>query len=99
MSEKNLETGEMMGSADDERVTNNVMRHQYKVLNDDEKAQMLRIKDLGLAFANELTAISAYPRGTADSDVNPLRLSSRELSLAQTKIEEAVMWAVKHVTG
>ncbi len=24
---------------------------------------------------------------------------SRELSLARTKIEEAVMWAVKHVTG
>lgn len=24
---------------------------------------------------------------------------SRELSLAKTKIEEAVMWAVKHITG
>ena len=24
--------------------------------------------------------------------------SSRELSLAKTKIEEAVMWAVKHIT-
>lgn len=99
MSEKNLETDEMMDSTDDERVTNNIMRHEYKVLNDDEKAQMKRVKDLGLEFVNELTAISAYPRGTGDSDVNPLRMSSRELSLAQTKIEEAVMWAVKHVTG
>jgi hypothetical protein len=24
---------------------------------------------------------------------------SRELSLAKTKAEEAVMWAVKHITG
>jgi len=25
--------------------------------------------------------------------------NSRELSLAKTKLEECVMWAVKHVTG
>lgn len=25
--------------------------------------------------------------------------NSRELSLAKTKIEEAVMWAVKHITA
>lgn len=84
MSEKNLETGEMMESTDDERVTNNVMRHEYKVLDDTEKAQMKHFKDLGLEFHNYIDAIG-HP--------------SRELSLAKTKIEEAVMWAVKHVTG
>ena len=91
---------ETVESTSDDRTINNLMRHRYKVLSDEEKVQMLEIKDAGLAFAELLAKISlsAY-KGTADSDINPLRLSSRELSLAQTKIEEAVMWAVKHVTG
>ena len=72
-----------MDSTSDERVTNNVMRHEYKVLSDDEKQAMQMIKDSGLAF---------------HSLVNELGESS-ELSLAKTKIEEAVMWAVKHITG
>lgn len=71
-----------MESTADERVVNNVMRHQYKVLSDAEKASMQSIKDLGLAFHDACDAIG----------------SSREMSLAKTKIEEAVMWAVKHVT-
>lgn len=70
-------------SASDERTVNNVMRHQYRVLNDAEKEQMQTIKDMGLQFYTYL-----------DTIVPP----SRELSLAKTKIEEAVMWAVKHVT-
>ncbi len=66
----------------DERVVNNTMRHQYKVLTDDEKAQMVAIKDAGLAFHEMLGGLG----------------SSRELSIAKTKVEEVVMWAVKHVT-
>lgn len=75
----------------DARTVNNTMRHQYRVLSDAEKAQMTRLKDLGLAFLQELHAIG----GT-----DPLgeRFSSRELALAGTKAEEAVMWAVKHIT-
>lgn len=98
--EKSLETGEMVESTSDDRTVNNLMRHQYKVLSDEEKAQMLELKDRGLDFVELLAKISrsAY-KGTADADINPLRLASRELSLAQTKMEEAVMWAVKHVTG
>jgi hypothetical protein len=72
-----------VSSTSDERTVNNTMRHQYKVLNDDEKAQMLTVKDQGLQF-------HAYCQSLG---------KSRELSLAQTKIEEAVMWAVKHITG
>jgi hypothetical protein len=71
-----------MDSSSDERVVNNVMRHEYRVLTDEEKHQMLRIKDFGKAFFDECTATG----------------NSRELSLAKTKIEEAVMWAVKHIT-
>lgn len=73
---------ETVNSAGDERVANNVMRHQYRVLSDDEKAWMLTIKDKGRDFFEYLDSTGA----------------SRELSLAKTKIEEAVMWAVKHIT-
>jgi len=91
---------ETVESTSDDRTINNLMRHQYKVLSDEEKAQMLEIKDAGLAFVELLAKISRFHyKGTADADINPLRLASRELSLAQTKMEEAVMWAVKHVTG
>lgn len=84
-------------SKSDERVVNNVMRHAYRVLSDAEKVQMQAIKDKGLEFVELLQRVSGYdgPAGPAPFDY---RLTSRELSLAQTKIEEAVMWAVKHVT-
>jgi len=62
---------------------NNTMRHQYRALSDVEKANMTAIKGAGLAFHNVAEGLG----------------SSRELSLAKTKIEEAVMWAVKHITG
>ena len=70
-------------STSDERTINNVMRHGYRVLYDDEKAQMQKLKDDGLAFWELIDSIGA----------------SRELSVAKTKVEEAVMWAVKHVTA
>lgn len=69
--------------ASDARTVNNVMRHEYRVLSDAEKIQMKRIKDLGLEF---VAAVESTGR-------------SRENSLAVTKIEEAVMWAVKHLTA
>jgi hypothetical protein len=72
-----------MESTSEERVVNNVMRHQYKVLSDAEKEQMCKVKDMGLAFHEFCAGLG----------------KSRELSLAATKIEEAVMWAVKHITG
>jgi len=70
-------------STSDQRTINNVMRHGYRVLSDDEKAQMQKIKDDGLALWELIDAIGG----------------SRELSIAKTKIEEAVMWAVKHITA
>lgn len=69
-------------SASDERTVNNVMRHQYRVLSDAEKAQMQTLKDKGLELHALIESIG----------------KSRELSLALTKVEEAVMWAVKHIT-
>lgn len=69
-------------STSDDRTANNVMRHEYRILSEEEKAQMKGIKDLGLEFVRSCNQIG----------------KSRELSLAITKAEEAVMWAVKHIT-
>ena len=60
----------------------NLMRSEYRVLTEAEKETMRLVKDSGLNFVNSIDAIGA----------------SRELSLAKTRIEEAVMWAVKHIT-
>lgn len=43
---------------------------------------MSEIKNLGQAFYDHVTSLG----------------QSREISLAATKIEEAVMWATKHIT-
>lgn len=71
-----------MDSASDQRTINNVVRHEYRVLSDAEKKQMKDLKDAGSSFLNLLETIP----------------QSREISLAKTKIEEAVMWSVKSIT-
>lgn len=69
-------------STDDKRTENNVLRHEYRPLANEEKEQVKKIKDLGLELLNYIKNLG----------------SSRELSLAATKTEEATMWAVKHIT-
>jgi hypothetical protein len=75
-----------VNSESDERTVNNdpnAMRHQYRVLTEQEKTAMTIIKDKGLEF---LRIIDDWaPPG-------------REASLAKTKIEEAVMWGIKGLT-
>jgi hypothetical protein len=87
-----MDSGGQMGRADDpffkaesdKRVVNNAVRHQYRVLTDDEKYGMVNLKDIGVGLIN---AIKLHvPPG-------------REASLAITKVEEAVMWAVKGLTS
>ena len=72
-----------VNSASDDRTANNAVRHTYRVLTDAEKQQMVALKDLGAAFISKCDEIGG----------------SRELSLAKTNAEQAVMWAVKHVTA
>lgn len=69
-------------STSDERTVNNVMRHAYRVLSDQEKADIQALKDQGLRMFQQIGALG----------------ESRELSIAKIKVEEAVMWAVKHIT-
>jgi hypothetical protein len=73
---------ETVDSASDARTVNNTVRHQYRVLSDDEKVLMNKIKDIGLEFIECIDSLG----------------TSREISLAKTKVEEAVMWAVKSLT-
>lgn len=76
---------EVVSSVSDERVVNNdtnAVRHQYRVLSDDEKANVTKVKDAGQAFIDLITSLGP----------------SRENSLAVTKMEEGVFWAVKGLT-
>lgn len=70
-------------SASDARTANNAVRHQYRVLSEDEKAKMVAIKDKGAELLGLIESLG----------------HSRELSTARTRTEEAVMWAVKHITA
>lgn len=70
-------------STSDARTVNNTMRHQYRVLGEAEKANMAKVKDMGSDLHEFVAGLG----------------NSRELSIAKTKIEEAVMWAVKHITA
>ncbi len=74
-------------SDSDARTTNNTdaVRHNYRVLSDAEKAQMVAIKDAGVAFLETLKPVNA--------------IAAREAALARTNLEQAVMWAVKGLTG
>lgn len=77
------ESREHVASEGDDRTANNAVRHKYRVLSDAEKAQMVELKDLGAAFISKCDEVG----------------QSREMSLAKTNAEQAVMWAVKHVTA
>ncbi|MXP24834.1 hypothetical protein GRI39_02075 [Altererythrobacter indicus] len=74
---------ERVDSTSQDRTANNAVRHKYRVLSDDEKAAMTAIKDKGAELLNLIDQTG----------------SSRELSIAKTKTEESVMWAVKHITA
>lgn len=73
---------ERVNSESDERTANNAVRHTYRVLSEEEKATMVRLKDLGAALLAEIAKLGV----------------SRETDLAAIKAEESVMWAVKHLT-
>ena len=73
---------EVIESISDERTVNNTMRHQYRVLSESEKVEVQTIKDKALDLHAYLDTLEP----------------SRENSLAKTKLEEVVFWAVKSIT-
>jgi len=91
-NQKDLRMTEHVDSTGDKRTANNAVRHNYRILSDAEKAQMQEIKDMGAAFIAKLHEIG----GTAPEGD---RFASRDLSLANTHAEDAVMRAVRHITA
>lgn len=91
-------------SAGDDRTANNAVRHTYRVLGDAEKAQMVAIKDKGAEFLNLIDSLRTPPQPVEPQwgdriEQMAVWTFSRELNIAAEKIEEAVMWAVKHITA
>ncbi len=79
-------------STNDARAGNSPVQHQYRVLSEEEKHMVAQVKDMGEAFVGALHAIGGTdPAGD--------RQASRDLALAQTHIEDAVMRAVRHITA
>jgi hypothetical protein len=64
-------------------VSDDPMRQEYRPLDAIQKRQIEEVKAIGTHFHGLLRGLG----------------KSRELALAQTKVEEAVMWATKHITG
>lgn len=78
----------MVHATSDSRTVNNVMRHQYRVLSDQEKADMQKLKDMGLELHSFLNEIASRDPGN----------HSWEITQACSKVEEAVMWGTKYLT-
>lgn len=62
--------------------TNDVSRQTGRVLSDEAMEQIAAVKGKGQELLDLVDSLG----------------QSREAALAKTKIEEAVMWAVKHIT-
>lgn len=89
-------------SASEERIANNAVRHQYRALSDAEKAQMVAVKDRGAEFLSLIEGLRTPPQPVeVDGTIEPMEICTfdRELNIAAERIEEAVMWAVKHITA
>lgn len=66
----------------------NIFRPQYRKLEEEEQVRVESIKDKAM----ELLVLIDFPR----EGNHP---ANRHIALAKTALEEAVMWAVKGVTG
>ena len=83
-------------STADDRTCNNLMRHQYRILSDEEKRTVHNIKDAGANFCGYIDALL---KPTQLTSLSGPAMDPRCAALAKTKMEEAVMWAVKALTG
>ncbi|WP_306155420.1 hypothetical protein [Roseovarius sp. MMSF_3281] len=82
-------------SASDDRTANNAARHQYRKLTDAEKAAMMEIKDRGAGLIGVICALDGEQNVQPDN----VRLNDRNLELARQAAEDAVMRAVRFITG
>lgn len=68
-------------------MNSDIFQKEQKELSTHQKARVLRIKEPAEALRDFMCDCDGITEA-----------SSRELSLAQTKLEECVMWATKHYT-
>ena len=69
-------------------VKKDTVRSTYRELTDAEKADLLGLKTAGQNLIDYINSLRSHGKGT-----------QREMALALTKAEEAVMWATKGLTG
>lgn len=74
-----------------EPIADSIIQYHDRLIAEREAPAIKEIQDKGLAFVQTLHLIGGTPE-TGE------RQATRELAIAQTKIEEAVMWAIKHIT-
>lgn len=87
-------------SASNDRTANNAVRHQYRVLSDAEKAQMVAIKDKGAELIDLIRGLrSQEPEHDQLAALWNHEVNEINLNRAEERVEEAVMWAVKHITA
>lgn len=96
-------TDKHVDGTSDERVVNNTMRHQYRVLTDAEKALVNEVKTKGDEFLGILHKIGktgpfTEPQSDGVVVADPERFGSANLTLSFRHIEDAVYRAVKHIT-
>lgn len=78
-------------STSDARTVNNSTKQNYRILTDAEKRQVDTVKQRGAELISFLHEVGG-------TDPEGDRMASRDLSLAQTHLEDAVMRAVRHIT-
>jgi hypothetical protein len=76
-----------------------VFRKQYRELNPDEKVALSDIKGQAGMLYDMLDKLNfSVPVGDATRSFT-VNADPRSMALAKTKLEEAVMWATKAITG
>lgn len=78
-----------------------IFRQKYRELNDSEKRELENIKTIAGELYAAIELNTTHNNGpTTDSQplAPPIETNGREMALAKTKLEEAVMWAVKGLT-
>ncbi len=77
------EDSQKFDSTDDRRIENNIARHQYRKLTDEEKSIMAEIKNKEQDFVDLVASLG----------------QGREYSNAITNMQQASMWAVRGLTA
>ena len=95
-------TNKHVDGTSDERVVNNTLGHQYRVLTDAEKALVNEVKTKGDEFLDLLHKVGKtgpYTENLVDAvAADPERFGSANLTLSFRHVEDAVYRAVKHIT-